>query len=366
MLYFHRPQILQKEDTARLETIVTESFPDGKSIDHCLWCETGIEYAEYLCTERCDALLIGLLPYAILKGHDISSDTPATLELLYKIKEIWLPLLLQTSKKAHPIRLNIPTANDKLPNQGAVGTGISLGIDSLYTIQRHAQNSDSLVKLTHLGYFNVGSHGRGAEATQLNETHLQKVQAFSREYGYKLVVVNSNFMDEFRQHYKTIHVYASAFAVFSLQKLWSDYFYASAGFFAGGNGYQNWEKKACGDYSLVLQGIISTSNLRFHADAEDATRFQKTASLSNSPIAQKQLFVCIQDTDNCCRCKKCVRTILTLKALGVRDRFNSVFDPRKESFWSNLKWLLKGIKKRDFYIMEIVKYFFSGKKKCSR
>ncbi|MCQ2353222.1 MAG: hypothetical protein MJ033_07070 [Victivallaceae bacterium] len=366
MLYFHRSQISQNEDTARIETIVTENFPDGKSIDHCLWCETGIEYAEYLCTERCDALLIGLLPYAILKGHDISSDTPATLELLYKIKEIWLPLLLQTSKKAHPIRLNIPTANDKLPNQCAVGTGVSLGIDSLYTIQRHTQNSDSLLKLTHLGYFNVGSHGRGTEATRLNKAHLQKVQAFAREYNYKLVVVNSNLMDEFRQHHAAIDMYTSAFAVFSLQKLWSDYSYASAGYFPGNNEYQDWERKNCADYYLVLQGIISTSNLRFHADAEDATRFQKTASLSNSLIAQKHLYVCTRETDNCCRCKKCVRTILTLKALGVRDRFNHVFDPQKESFWSNLKGLLKGIRKRDCYIMEIVKYFFSNKKKHFR
>ena len=40
------------------------------NISKQVWFETESEYAKYLCYERCDAIVIGLLNYAMRKGQD--------------------------------------------------------------------------------------------------------------------------------------------------------------------------------------------------------------------------------------------------------------------------------------------------------
>jgi hypothetical protein len=62
-----------------------------------------------------------------------------------------------------------------------------------------------------------------------------------------------------------------------------------------------------------------------HADAS-LTRQQKIATIASQPLAQQHLRVCWENltaAGNCCRCTKCLRTMLSLKACGVLDRFET-------------------------------------------
>lgn len=60
-----------------------------------------------------------------------------------------------------------------------------------------------------------------------------------------------------------------------------------------------------------------------HADAT-LSRQQKSAVIAAEPISQRYLRVCWENsspTGNCCRCAKCLRTMLSLKAHGVLDKY---------------------------------------------
>lgn len=61
----------------------------------------------------------------------------------------------------------------------------------------------------------------------------------------------------------------------------------------------------------------------------DLRRFQKIEQIAHDPDAQHSLRVCIQDKDglNCCRCEKCLRTMIMLKRIGMLEKFASFQPP---------------------------------------
>lgn len=62
-----------------------------------------------------------------------------------------------------------------------------------------------------------------------------------------------------------------------------------------------------------------------HADAS-LTRQEKIAAIAAEPLAHQHLRVCWENrtaAGNCCRCTKCLRTMLSLKAHGMLDRFET-------------------------------------------
>lgn len=363
MLVIHK-SCLQPADngTVRLVTPVTETA-GGSSTRHEIWVEVDEAYKEFLCLERCDAMLLGLLHYAMEKGHDIQAELPVSRELYFNLTNLLIPLLCGEKETVYKkVALQMTVTAERLPNAGAVGTGISLGIDSFYTISRHTKEAGSPYPVTHLLFFNVGSHGRDEKAELTHQEHLKKVSAFADEYGYKLITLNSNYASEFRQHYCNIHAYAAAFAAFSLQKLWSDYHYASAGFSKMTLSLPIRKKVDGGHLMPVINGIFMTENLHFRADAEGVSRVEKTRYLSNVEMAQKYLYVCTRSTENCCRCNKCTRTLLTLRILGAKQKFSAVFPAEKCSFFRELMLLLKRMWKRDPFSFDIIAAYFKRRK----
>ena len=80
-----------------------------------------------MCYERCDAIVIGLLNYAMRFGHDIKSDVPITEELLYNIETYLIPSLTRYDEDMYNTKIIAPTISDPIKTEGAVGTGISCG-----------------------------------------------------------------------------------------------------------------------------------------------------------------------------------------------------------------------------------------------
>ena len=64
-----------------------------------------------------------------------------------------------------------------------------------------------------------------------------------------------------------------------------------------------------------------------HAGAE-LNRFDKVRALAHDDVARRHLRSCWENRDgafNCCRCEKCLRTMASLRALGVLRNF-ATFD----------------------------------------
>ena len=297
---------------------------DGKS--DIIWFYTDAKYAPYLCHERSDAYVIAVLNYAMCNKHDISCKIPITEELYYNIDKYLVDALCKSNPHFYRPKIEAPIASQALPCAGAVGTGISCGVDSLHAIQNQTNSDFSGHNVTHLMYNNVGSHGEGEYAQQLYHSLLERPRAYAREYGFEFVATNSNLMDVVQQNHFYTHTYSSLFAVYCLQKLFSIYYYASSGYRYGDFTLEYCPHRGCGSYDIFSLPMLSHRTLRFYSEGAGMTRMEKLKKVADFPPAHKYLQVCAQSKNNCGKCEKCVRTLLGLDAIGKLELFSNVFD----------------------------------------
>ncbi len=314
----------------RLETVVTGKtrlVSDIKVDDEIrtVWAEVDNEYSEYLCYERSDAFVIGLLHWAMRHGHDIECEAPMGEYLYYQITTELIDAVSKGSPRMHPIHIKAEVDVSELPCAGAVGTGISCGIDSLHVLACHTGTALTHHNLTHLAFNNVGSHGEGERAKRLYAERRRIAESFCREYGFKLTEVNSNIMDVFKQNHLCTHTYSSCFAIYCLQKLYTVYYYASSDTVLEFSLKDN-DIKGSGFYDLLLLSCFSTDRLRIYSEGDTLSRLEKTRRVVDYTPSYKYLNVCLSSSDNCSRCEKCTRTLLALDALGRLEDYKSVFD----------------------------------------
>lgn len=132
-----------------------------------MYYELETKYSNYLVTERNDSFFIGLLPYALFKGHSIQSEAPISEKLLYQVKNHLIPALHGYAGLSS-IDITTSTISGKLNSQKAVGTGFSGGVDSFYTLSSHIKEETKGFNITHITFLNVGSHGDfGGEEARL-------------------------------------------------------------------------------------------------------------------------------------------------------------------------------------------------------
>jgi len=84
-----RPRVVVGGGRARVTSCVVDD--DGVSRD--LWFEVDEEYKDYLCEERSDAFVFGLLNLAQRSGCDIHSEAPMSAELHYRLTSALIPVL---------------------------------------------------------------------------------------------------------------------------------------------------------------------------------------------------------------------------------------------------------------------------------
>ena len=72
----------------------------------------------------------------------------------------------------------------------------------------------------------------------------------------------------------------------------------------------------------LVDQLWSTELLEVLEDGGRFTRVERTAKIASDPLVQSSLRVCWENPGgayNCGRCRKCLMTMVTLEALGVRD-----------------------------------------------
>ena len=200
MIRIEKPYIEYKGDDAILNTYISIDGNREK-----VWFKVNRKFGQYLCDERGDAYLVAVLHYAITNGHDIVFDVPVTEDLLYNIETYLIDGLVAYNPSFHRSRIKAEVASEALPNAGAVGTGISCGVDSLFALARESNPLFPNHKITHLTFNNVGSHGEGEKARSLYNDRLERPKRFAEEYGYEFVASDSNLMDVIKQSHFYTH-----------------------------------------------------------------------------------------------------------------------------------------------------------------
>lgn len=319
---------LEKESAEEIKCRLTV-----ENVQEEIYIRVNKEYADYLVTDRIDAIVWGLLLFAMNKGYNIESNIPITEDLWYNIEMNFIDILAQNPgmHRIHIIAPLIPA----LRQGNIVATGISCGVDSLYTIATHRTNVPKPYQITHLCFFNAGSHDTGLmdnSSRKLFEGRYTLCKAFAQEYNYGFIFIENNIHELINRHggYSHIenHTYMALSCIYALQSAFSIYYYSS------GISARNFsciksnihDQLDSAHYDILTLATASIPNLKFISSGGNIDRIQKTQVISNYTPAYKYLNVCVQSVKNDSTCFKCTRTILCLDAMGKLEQFRDVFD----------------------------------------
>lgn len=342
-LHIGRPSVACNGGRARLTSVIG-CFGEERPV----WFEVDERYGEYLCAERSDAFLVGLLNYAMREHLDIECEAPVGAQLLYQIRTYLVPALVRASQVLHEPRIAAELDAAPMRNAGGVGTGISCGVDSFHVLSKYAKSSYPGMSLTHLVLNNVGSFwlGERGEKDHQYEWQAEHARRFCEEYGFSFILTNSNIAEAFPQRHYFTHTYTSSFAIYALQKLWSTYFYGSSGDDFSAFSLVDSERYGCARYDLLTLDTFSTRALKIYSEGGALTRFDKMKDVIGYPPSYGYLHVCNSDSGpNCGVCPKCLRTLVLLDALGALDLYSKVLPV--ERYWESrpraLRWLYRQI-----------------------
>jgi hypothetical protein len=321
MISISKPRIVHEGDYARLEADV---ISDG--VPTTIFFRVEKQYAGYLCEERSDAFLAALLFHALSHGHDLRFEAAISDRLFYQLESTLIDFLISIypERKLRRIKIEAPLDGNALPSAQACGTGISCGIDSLAAVARQSDRKYGPMGLTHLCFFDTGSHGQdGTPAEQLLfQQRKSRSVAFCVDAGFPYVEVVSNISELYDVAFGLTHTYRNIAAVLALQKLFSSYYYASA--YTAPSFLEHTDDPAY--FEILLLPMLATQDTRFYSSEATLGRYEKTRLVTEYQLSRIYLNVCNVQNINCGKCNKCLRTLLALDALGKLDDFSEVFD----------------------------------------
>jgi len=287
-----------------------------------MYFEVDNEYVKYLCHENCDSFLVSLLPFIVKHNYDVKINGRISSKLYYQLTNYLLPLLCSEFNKKK-INIDCELSNINF-NSSGVGASVSLGVDSFYTLIKHKNQKDSKFNITHLTFFNAGSHGDfgGDKARKLYHNRLNYIRKFCNENNYKLVSVDTNMNELIMMNHKKTHSFRTIGCVLALQKLFGKYYFAS--------GYHYNEMRidegSCGHYDTLNVQNLSTESLVFYSSGLEVTRMEKVKYISNFKETYSWLNVCVTSDKNCGKCNKCIRTEAELDSIDMLNKYDAVFN----------------------------------------
>jgi hypothetical protein len=293
-----------------------------------LFFEVPKEYGKYLVWERCDAFVVLLLHTALTEGYDIRSDVPMSSDLYFNVTEYLLPPLVKNGPR--DIRIIADVAPPLECGKG-VGTGLSCGVDSLHAVHKYADYPIEDFRITHLCINDVGAFGDSlywkVGGANVRDNSYRRARAAAEDIGLPLIETSSNVARTLRLNHFLTNSFSSAFAILCMKKLWKAYFYASDGKdFLSESSLKGWYNKKPSTYEPFMLRVLSTPSICFMPVGEIETETEKIAEIADYDIARKHLYSCTWDLDNCCVCKKCIRNLTTLDALGKLDNYSDLYD----------------------------------------
>lgn len=289
----------------------------------------------FLDESRADAFVIGMLYFAMSHECDIRSDVPISDELYYNLDNHFIDALAHQHSGLYRTRLLMSTIPVAEKTGSIVATGISCGVDCLYTLFMNEHIQMPSFKITHLAFYNVGSHKTGKGEVQ--DSNLMKgrydlCKSFADEYGFTFYTINSNIHEVVERHggysHISYHSYMASFCILLLQKGIIRYFYSAGYPYTDFRVYKLHKNEVLDSamYDLLTFFCVSIGGMKVYSAGGNIKRIDKTRLISSYKPAQKYLNVCVSSPHNDGVCFKCIRTLLSIDATGNVDDFNAVFD----------------------------------------
>ncbi len=304
-----------------------------------LWFSVDEKYGKYLVDDRADAFVVGLLTTAMKDGMDIVCEAPVSRRLLYQLRHYLIPILAANLPGYHAIELRAESTDVKLPCAGAVATGWTGGVDSMFTLMKTLHAEEPSRRLTHLMIASNGALEAEDNSALLKALVRKAEDGVAAELGLSVVGIDSNIQELVPEPFLAVAAYRHAAVILALQKLFGVYYSSAAYEFSR----FSFDENNCFYYELVLFDNFRTDRTTFYSAYGAYSRAQKLKELSDYPLAWRQLHPCIhiQSDRNCGRCGKCVRTMAALYGLGTLERFSDVFNV--EAFQRDKDWYMANV-----------------------
>lgn len=369
MITISKPYIETKEGTSFLTARITDDKRKKASV---LWFSVDNEFGKYLCDDYADSFLLGLLPIAIKTQQDILIEGAASERLLYNTRHFLEPAFQKILSTNSKISIESQEICKKNYNSYGVGTGCSLGVDSLSTIFRHLEKGiENEYKLSHLTLFNSGQLGDyDLEASEKNFLNtIDEIKPFASKIGLPILAINSNLNSFYKDTgiivTQTVAIRTIAFAM-TVQKLLRHYIMAST--------YPidkiKWDNFDAEHQEAAIIPLLESDNFSTFVGDPFASRVDKTAYIIKKPFVSNYLKVCWAEQTafevwhntsflenktkvNCGWCDKCLRTLLAIEILnnGKLDEYAEQFELKKYYEYRNqfIKKIFKQRKTNVFY-----------------
>ena len=328
----HAPEISVGADgevslSARVEPRAPGLLPPGFER---LWFGVPREHQDHV-SHGCDAFAAALILSAMALGEDLEVRGPLSPRLFrglheyQKVLHAWEP----HNFKIVDIRCEgfLPTDHAGREPAGAA-CSFSGGVDSFYTLWSHLPRNEVAGQppLTHALFIHGVDIPLDDEKT-CSETRQTYTNALG-ELGIELLLVRTNVrtMTHFLGGVDWHMAYGGAIAGMALLfgPLLRRFYFPSA------HTYENLVRSGA---HPVTDHLFSTETLEVCHDGAGATRAEKTLAVAELPTSYKLLRVCTNiaaregGLDNCCRCGKCLRTMVLLEAAGVLGRYETFPEP---------------------------------------
>jgi hypothetical protein len=316
--------------TSQTHEEVTISYPVQRDheMPESLWFSVPVAQEDWI-SPRLDGVMLALLIPAMRRQEPLHLDGLVTDELFFNARTDLQQLLTTLDPTLRCIDITV-TETAPPPKQSLnITTAFSGGIDSFSAIGDFflAKQAPHSRRVSHLVFFNVGSHGQGGE--KLFRERFSRLAPSASWLGLPFVSVNSN-MDQWFENeddFPKTHVIRSAATIQVLQQGIGRHLHAST--------YQ-WRDLALIPkdpyYSSraepLLLSRLSTGACRVESVGASRSRVDRVRFVSTLKESYTSLDVCTSPlaAGNCSRCVKCQETILTLDLIGLLDQYDEVFD----------------------------------------
>lgn len=296
-----------------------------------LWFEADQKFKDGFCQDRIDGIVAMMLLRCMAKGEDIFSDIPISAKLHHQLTSQLIPILSTYSKgQLKEIKINAPLTTQIYDGERIAGTGMSCGVDSLYTVMKNSEEViDEPFRVKCLLVAQTDSVATKHEYSERYNTNCNRAMEFANEYGYSCLCVNTNFRDFYGSddiQYTSEDTFMMCGLALIFSKTFNTYYFSGA----QSVDYLTIEPpKAAEGYVLVILPLLSTENLTFYLGGL-CGRLQKELELSLYEPSYKYLNVCwhysASEHMNCGECGKCRRTILAFDIIGCLNRYSNIFD----------------------------------------
>ena len=128
-----------------INNIIKESHSVICNITECgiektIFIKTEEAFSDYLVYDRADSFFIIALYKAAREGYNLISKVPVSERLLFQASNFFKQILSETYN-VKEIEITAPSTIEKISIANAVGTGITGGVDSLYTIAMNGKDN---------------------------------------------------------------------------------------------------------------------------------------------------------------------------------------------------------------------------------